>query len=808
MLVAHPRFAAINIVGLAVGMAACLLMALWVGHETGHDRWVPRAEQVFVVQSHTRYPGQDPQRWRHASAAMLPRLQQDHAERMQAATRVIPASRALRVGERLANQPMLLVDPGFFDVLPWPVAEGSTGGALAAPGQLVVTDRFVRKWFPQGGALGQTVLVTVKGQPRPFRIAAVLQPLPTASLLDFEAVALLDGNDLPDPALLQNWGNFNALSLVRLKNAADAAALTADADAFVKRHIEVFANVDNGFFYRPVLVPLTESHLSPVKVAGPGRPPGDRQLVGAVAAIGALVLAIAAITYVNLVTARLSLRTREVGLRKTLGARPGQLVLQFLAESLLLAAVAGVLALALVELAMPAFNALLDQQLELRYLGARGAIPALLLMVVLVGLGGGWYPALALSRLRPRAAQAQSQAGGGAVRLRQVLVVGQFAIAVTLMACLAVIVLQLQHLRQADPGYQPEGLAVIANLQRAEVLPRQEALVEALRRVPGVTAASRTLTDPTSGGVMRQSAYLPGVPDAQAPQVNVQVVDWDFVATYGARLLAGRRLTRELAGDDAEGLDEAQLVERGLNVMVNRAALAFFDTRDPQAAIGRSFQMGPPGQRFTMRVVGVLEDIRLRTARDAPEPTFFARQVDIATAVSVRFAGVPAGTVMPQLEAAWKQLFPETPFEGKLVVDAVQKYYEGERRTGALFGLFAALALALCALGLYGLAVFTAERRTREIALRKVMGASTGQMVKLLVLQFSRPVLLAVALATPLAVLMSRTWLEGFHERVALSPWPFVAAGGLALVIAWATVGWHALKVARTPPAQALRVDG
>ena len=798
-------FSVINVAGLAAGMTACLLMAVWVGNELRYDRWVPQAEQVFVVQSRTQYPGRPLQTWRHAPGPMLPALAQDFAAQVKASTRYLIGTRTMRVGEQVANQQLVLADSGFFDVLPWPVREGSTQQALRQPNQLVVTPSFERKWFGPGKALGQTVTVTVKGEPRAFTVAAVLEPLPTSSMFDFEVVALLNPQDLPSAAPLQSWGAFSVLSLVRLNSADDAKLIEAGAQAFVGKHQAPFLELDKGFWYRPVLVPLTRTHLSPVDIAGPGRPPGDAALVAAVAAIGLLVLMIATITYVNLVTARLSLRAREVGLRKTLGATRGQLITQFLVESTVLAALAGLVALSLVELALPVFNALLGQQLPLHYLGEDGVLWPLLAMVLAVGLLGGWHPALVLSRLHPRQALVGDGSGGPGARLRQALVIGQFAIAVALIGCTLVIQAQLSHLRGADLGYRAEGMLAISGLNRTEVKPHQAALLQAMQRVPGVRAATRTLFDPTNSGISRQPVYLSGVPDTQAPQVSVQPSDWDYVATFGARLLAGRDLNRDAGGDDVDALDEKEIMQRGVNVLINRSALSFFGTTDPQAAVGRSFQLGQPPGRYTATVVGVIEDIRLRGPRDKPEPTLYARDTEHGVAMTLRFEGVPPAAMMQALEAVWRERFPQTPFSARLAVDAIDDSLQAERRTGQLLALFAGLAIVLCALGLYGLAVFTAQRRTREIGLRKLMGARVVDILRLLLWQFSRPVLVALLLASPVAAWVARDWLEQFDVRIALTPWPFVAAGTLALLIAWLTVASHAWKVARASPALALR---
>jgi putative ABC transport system permease protein len=807
-LARHRLFSALNIGGLAVGMAACLLIARWVHHETHQDAWVPAGERVFVVASRVQYAGQDPQLWRHAPTPMLPALAQDFAPQVEAASRVLLGRRALRLGERLENQMMLLADPGFFRVLPWPVLEGSTDEALARPGQLVVTERFARQWFGARPALGQVMTVTVAGRPEPQRIVAVLRDPPPDSLFDFDVVALLDPKQMPNPAQLENWGAFSVLALVRLRQPADAAALQAGGETFVQRHAPQIVSAEQGFRYRPELLPLQGVHLAPVQIGGPGRPPGDRTLVAAVAATGLLVLVIATITYVNLATARVSLRAREVGLRKTLGATRAQLVAQFLVESTVLAALAGVLALALVELALPAFNALLGQQLELRYLGAGGLLLPLAAMVLFVGLAGGWYPALVLSRLAPRQALVGRQVAAGGGGVRAALVVGQFAIAVALASSMLVIDAQVRHLRSADIGYEPRGLVVVSGLTRAEVRPQQQALLEAFQRVPGVLAATRSMFEPTGAGISRQPAFRPGAPDTEGMQFSTQPIDWNYVATYRARLLAGRDLGRDIGGDDTNRLTDEEIAARGVNVLINRAGLRLFGLTDPRAAVGQSFQLNGESGRYTATVVGVIENIRLRSLRDAAEPEFYGRDQDHMTSIAVRFADdVPPAQALERLQAAWRERLPDSPFMAAHADEAVAKYYAAEARTGHLFALFAGLAIALCAVGVYGLAVFTAERRTREIGLRKLFGARVADILRLLLWQFSKPVLLALALACPFAAWWMARWLSAFDTRIALTPWPFVLAGLAALAVALATVSAQALKVARTSPIHALRHD-
>jgi putative ABC transport system permease protein len=805
-LAKNRLFTALNLIGLAVGMASCLLIAMWVRSETTYDQWLPDADRIFVVQGKTQYPGKDMETWGGSSAIMLPLLAQDFSQ-IEAGTRLIRTERAVRYGSRIESQQVVLADTGFFDVLKLPLAEGDAANALKRPDQIAVGAGFAKKWFGKTSAVGQTLTITVKGEKRPFQIAAVMRDTPSNSILEFDLVMPLVEADFGNPAQTLNWGNFSANSMVKLKSAADAAIINAGADGFIGKHAEPFLKVENGFFYRPNLKNITEIHLQSPPVGGYFRPAGDVRLVAAIGATGLLILIIATITYINLATARVSLRAREVGLRKTLGAARAQLMTQFLVESTLLAVFAGILALALVELALPGFNALLAQKLTLQYGGVYGVLLPLVAMVAFVGLIGGWYPALVLTRLRPREAIYGQHGSGGSGRLRQLLVIGQFGIAVLLMTSMAIIYTQVSHLRNIDMGYQAEGLIVIPQLQRAEVKPLQKNLMEAMKRIPGVLSVTRSQFDPTGGGIARQSAFLPGVPDAQAPQVSAHPVDWDYVKTYGGKLIAGRDLGEQFGNDDWTGLSTEDITKRGGNALINRTAIRFFNTTDPEAAIGKTFRLGgrETGQGVTVTVVGVIEDVRLRSARDEIWPSFYARDVDDVTALSVRFKGVAPAEMAERLNAAWKQLLPDTPFKSKLADEAVGEYYQNEARRGNLFALFAGIAIVLCAAGLYGLAVFTAERRTKEIGIRKVLGANVIDIVKLLVWQFSKPVIIATLIAWPLAWWFMREWLNGFNVRIALTPVPFLAAGALAMVIAWLTVTWHAMRVARKSPIHALR---
>jgi putative ABC transport system permease protein len=805
-LVKQRLFTALNLVGLAVGMAACLMVMLWVRNETTYEQWLPDIDRLYAVQSQVQYPGKPQERWPSSQAVMLPKLAVDFPE-IEAFSRVISQARPTRLGERLENQPYALVDKGFFDVFAFPLAAGTLKDSLA-PNQLVVTPKFIQKWLPgtpPEGALGKAFTLVIKGEKREFRVAAVLRDLPSNTAFNFEALTVLNFADIE--GLSENaWGAFSSGSFVKLKPGADPSSIHQGAEAFVKKHVPQMLTAETGFFYRPALHLLKDLHLKSPARGALFKPKGDATLVAALSVTGLLILLIAVVTYINLATARVSVRAREVGLRKTLGAERPQLVAQFLVESTLLAACAGLLGLALVELAIGPFNQVLKLSLALNYFGVDGVLWPLALMVLFVGLAGGWYPALVLAKLRPREALSGQRGPEGAGRLRQGLVLAQFCVAIALMTCMAVIYMQTRFLLKADLGYQPEGLLVIRGLRATDVATTQMALMERLRKLPGTVAVTRAMFDPTHGGMARQGIVLPGKPSQGAPQVAINPIDWDYLATYGGRIIAGRDFDRAFANDDMDTFDPKATPRRGANVLVNRSIMPMFEVQQPSDLLGKTFGIGEDGLTIAT-IVGVVDDIRIRSARDPKEPAFYMRTGEDVSSIGVRFSGVPAAQYRTQAEAAWRALWPDVPFSAKLADEAISGYYENDRRRGQLFGVFATIAIVLCALGVYGLAVFTAERRTREIGIRKVLGASTWDIVRLLLMQFARPVLLAMLIAWPIAWWLMRDWLSTFDIRIGLTPWPFLAAGLAALAIAWITVAGHAIRVARQNPVLALKFE-
>ncbi|WP_442679685.1 FtsX-like permease family protein [Sphingomonas sp. ASY06-1R] len=501
-------------------------------------------------------------------------------------------------------------------------------------------------------------------------------------------------------------------------------------------------------------------------------------------------------------------RAREVALRKVFGASRRQLIVQFVGEGLLVAAVATMIALTIAELATPTLGRFIGADLHVGYLGRDGLLLPAIGMFLLAGLASGLYPAFVISRFRParvlHASRGSAETPGGG-RLRTVLVVVQFAIAIGLIASTAVIWSQTQFVERVDPGYRRDGLVQIDNAWRFTQGSEYEAARAAMRAIPGVTVVGRTGLGLGSAETTKRLTRAPN--GGAYATMSLYSIDAGFLPTMGVDLLAGRPLGDVIPLDRVGDASGAQLASRGVNVIVNRTAAAQFGFRAPKAAIGQTIQVNFGDAMAPATIVGVVEDTRFRTARDALDPIVYSYDPERTSQVVVRYAGARPGEVMAALNKVWRRYEPEIPFEARFADDIVHDLYAAERGRTELFAAFSGLAVLIACLGLYALAAFATERRTKEIGIRKVLGAKVIDIVRLIAWQFSKPVVLANLIAWPIGWWAMRDWLNTFDLRIALTPVPFLLAGLLALAIALATVASHSLRVARTRPIDALRYE-
>jgi putative ABC transport system permease protein len=639
--------------------------------------------------------------------------------------------------------------------------------------------------------------------------------------LKINAIERLDFNSFmaQEPQFLTCWGCQSGWVYLKLRPGADVKAMEAQMPAWEKRNIpdepngsvKFNAGTDEDWHF----VNLRDVHLGKAQ-GGTMTPGNDERSIATFAVIALLILGMAVVNFTNLATARASQRAREVALRKVLGATREQLVVQFVAESVLISAVAMVLALALVELLVKPFAAFLDADLALAYFGRGGILLPAIGLTLLVGVVSGLYPAFFLSRFQPAQVLKANRSAAetpGSGRLRTALVIGQFAVSIGLIICTAVIYGQTVYARSVDPGYKRDHILQVEDLNRYQLLDKAQTIVEQMKHVPGVQAVGLTDIGVSTDNNNNAGIIVPG--SNRQATIGQYGVDEGFLDAMGLKLLAGRWFDRNRAMDDATFNfpitkdQEIAYARRGVNVVLNQYAVRKLGFKSPQEAIGKVVhsELFEPGTGMVdINIIGVVGDSRFRSVRTPIDPIMFSDQHKGPGYMIIRYRGDPA-TVEAAVERQWNQMIKDVPFQAKFSEDIMRELYKAEDSRAQIFAAFSLLAVIIGCLGLFGLAAFTAERRTKEIGIRKVLGARTRDIIRLLVWQFSRPVIIANVIAWPVAWWMMRDWLNGFDQRIALTPVPFVIAAVIALGIAIATVVGHAVKVARANPIHALRYE-
>ncbi|HSR00872.1 MAG TPA: ABC transporter permease [Sphingomicrobium sp.] len=817
-LAKSKTYSVINIAGLAIGMAACIMILLYVRYEKSYDTWLPDAENTYQLQAWYPNPRSgEPLLSQMSAYVSKGAIKKDfpQIERVGYALSSNPV--ILKNGQATAAQDYVFTDDDLLKVVKLPLVSGTT---LPAADTVVLSQSEAIRQFGTDQVLGRTITVVSKGASKDYKITGIFKDIPKNSHLKLNGILRTDFNSYwaDNPEFLKQWGWQSGWVYLDLRPGTDVAQLQAQEPAWEKRNIPDEFN--DGVKYNQGdeqdwhFVNVRDVHLGKAQ-NGSMTPGNDERTITTFAIVAALILGMAVVNFTNLATARASQRAREVALRKVLGATRGQLVVQFVAESILISALAMLLALALVELLVRPFAAFLDADLALNYLGADGILLPAVALTLIVGIISGLYPALYLSRFQPAQVLKANRSAAetpGSGRFRAALVVLQFAVSIGLIICTAIVYGQTVYARTADPGYNRDHILQVENIGRRQIVDRSEAIVQQMRTVPGVVAVGRTDLGISTGNNRMTSVILPG---QKSVDIGDYEVDTGFFDAMGLKLLAGRWFDPNRPMDDEtlpstrDPAAEQAMVTRGVNVVINALAAKRLGYKSPQDAIGKVFRSeiySPGTGAVNLTVIGVIGDSRFRSVREQIQPMMLRATRQGPNWMIVRYRGDPA-EVRAAVERKWKQIASAVPFEAKFSEDIVREEYKAEQSRAQIFGAFSLLAVIIGCLGLFGLAAFTAERRTKEIGIRKVLGARTRDIVRLLVWQFSRPVIIANLIAWPAAWWLMRDWLNGFDQRIALTPVPFVIAAAIALGIAVATVVGHAVKVARANPIHALRYE-
>ena len=808
----HRLRSFINICGLALGLTCVILIALFIRDETSFDKWVPDSANLYRLDETFVLPGRTDMSM-SLSDFPLPSLLKDNLPEVTSMTRFWPRPKTITIGSRAFAQDIAEVDNNFFQMIRFPLVAGDPTTVLNRPDSIVLSQLLARKFFGGANPIGKTVAVNTQNCPAfsiscpndavILRVTGVMRDLPHNTHIRAEAIM---PHTSPADGITQDfkkyWFGANGYSYVRLAPGADPATVARKIPPLLDRSINVLEQLGMPLKASKAiqirLVPFSDAHMDSAAQMGNMVPPGNPIMLYGLGLIGTLILLVACFNFTNLATAGALLRAREIALRKCAGARRSQIMFQFLGKSILTALLGLALALSLTEMFLPVYDSLLDRPIALNYSTDWPLLALMVVIAISAGLVSGFYPALILSGFRPAPVLRANDPGHtGSSLLRSALVVLQFSVAIGLAIVTLVVFTQLDFMRRQTLGFRRDNILVISTYHRM-IASARESYVTDLRRYPGILDVAQSADIPFSGSEYIAQMRAPGHP-AYLTMLREYITP-EYFRLYNLQLLTGRFLS------DAHGQDQANnatpVGNDGRNILINRTAAARFGFT-PAEAIGKTVLFGPSH----VRIVGVLADTRIDGAREPARAIVYLYDRDASDHISVRIAAGQVLQTLGLIDRSWRRFAPNVAIDRKFLDDDFDKLYQDDGRQGEMFGIFVGIAIFIACLGLFGLAAFTAGRRTREIGIRKAFGARTHDVTLLLLWQISVPVLVANAIAWPAAWYYLDGWLQGFADHISLNPVYFIGTSGAALLIAWATIFVHALRVARTNPIHALRYE-
>ncbi len=774
----HRGHSLINVLGLAVGMAASLLIFLYVQRELSYDMFHTKADRIHRVLLLDKSMGVSNTYAGITFVAMAPEIPNDIPE-VEEAVRIMGRGRQpFKIGEKnFYTQDMAFADPSVFRIFDFGLDLGDPETALAEPYTAVLNRELAETLYGDDDPLGKTFI----WQETEIRVTGLLADIPDTSHLQFDVLVSLN---FPDEEggfgeQLRSWGWISAPTYVLLREGAVPDDLEEKLIGVLRKN-----GIEENFAVTHQ--PLKETHLRSKNVVFDrhNRNKGDIGYVYALAAVAAFIMLIAVFNFMNLSTARSHGRAREVGMRKVVGARRRQLIVQFIGESVLICLGGLIIALGLVSLAGVYLNSAHDMNFSLGALLRFPVSAGILGGAVLTGLLAGIWPAFVLSSFRPSSVlRGGSQGGGYGLGMRRVLVVVQFGISIALIIGSGVVFQQMQYIKNKDMGYDREQVLTIQMTR--ETAANFEPLVEKLKQSPAILSHSASGNVP--GRTMSRNSIRPeGIAETDPWVVSVMSMDEHFLETMGIELVAGRNFSQEF-GTDAEKA-----------VILNEAAVKAIGWEEP---IGKTFD---DGERT---VVGVIADFHFTTLRHVVEPLVLSFRPGSNGILSLKLKAGAIPAAIQHLRGVWGELYPGDPLEFGFLDDEFDQTYRREQNFGSLTRGFTFLAIFIACLGLFGLASHTVEQRTKEIGIRKVLGAGVGGLVVLLSKTYLKLVLLANVIAWPAAYFLMRRWLQDFVYRVDLSVGVFLVSMAAAAGIALLTVGFHSIRAASSDPVRALRYE-
>lgn len=796
----NKLYASINILGLMVGLSVFIFGILLVRYETGHDSFWKNADRIYTAGTVF-----SPEAAANIGVRLTdgiyygfgPKVVADVPE-MEAVARTIRSEFLISVDPDEYYQSVIFADPALLEIFDLQYIHGDNQ-VLNDPSSILLTRSAAIKFFGTTDVMGRTMTLD---HDNALFVRAVVEDLPASTHFNsslmtegqFEVIAPVSAFvRITEFQVDDDYGNLSMGNLTYLMPPAskDMAWVQNQMDGVFQAH---YPDLNEGFITELQVRPVSE--VNTILQDAIGMP-----ILDSIRVLGFLVLVVAIVNYTNLATAQSMSRAREVGLRKTMGAARSQLLAQFLVESLCIVAIAILFALALLELMIPLFNEALDRQISIAY---ADMLPFIVITTVTVGIVSGLYPAYLITRASPIDALAEGKHKTGGGLFRSLMLGLQFTISIFMLAMVMIVFFQNKKVEDASNLYPRSQILTLQRLNIDSIQERFETLRRELKAIPGVEQVSFSSQLP-----YQQSSSQFGVSTTRGDDSNQQLImsvliDDHFLATYDIPLLAGRNLGREVAADilAPEGSTEA-------NVIVNELLLETLGFGSPESALGAQFWDNPDSREpRAYNIVGVVPDQNFQGFHNQIKPMIFQHQPTGMQYGSVRISGgVAMNQTLQQIEGVWDELITDYPIQTEFLDETFADTFKVYNAMTKALGGFATVALTLSMIGLFGLAAFMAQSRTREIGIRKVMGASIPQIVRLLVWQFSRPVMWALLIALPLAYFASNTYLNFFAERINVQGAIVLLAGILAVLFSWTIVALHAMRVARANPVLALRYE-
>lgn len=796
-MVRHFSFSFINIAGLTLGLTACLLIGLFVWDEYQYDKAIPDGDRIYRI--YNEYTNDEGSEDRAAAPPMFATTLKGDFPEVEQTARVLmlPQNKTLfEAGSRkLYEESGYYVDSTFLDVFALPFKWGAALKALDDPAFIVLSEAMARRFFGNENPVGKQLLM----DKAPFVVKGVFVKDPKFHL-QFDYLVPMTAAQIPAERM-QSWGWQQFYNYAKLKKGTDAHGLEAKYQAVVSKKSDAFTK-ENSSKNKPRLQALKDIHLYAANFKFDVAQRGNITYVNALSLIAAFILLIACFNFINLATAKSLQRAKEVGVRKAIGAERKQLMLQFIGETVLFTFISILIAIGLALLVLPWLNEFTNKHISLALFVHPVTILLFIVLTLLVGIGAGFYPALVLSGFKPIKVLKSSFTGneqrGKIPWLRHGLVVVQFALSVLLIISAIVVFKQVDYLHNKDLGFNKDQIMFFP-MRGDNLFNNNETFKNELLQSPGVAAVSIGYGFP-GDAVAGDEIIVPRNGQQETQSATQLMVDYDYIKTLGLQLVAGRDFSRAMGTDKDHAF------------IINEKAVAQLGFKTPQQALGQTLYWNPwgasnPDSLKIGKVIGVVKDFHYKSLYDKVEVTVLQIFPDAAWKVAVKMKAANIGNTIDYVKKVWSKYSPEYPIEFKFLDNNFEEMYHAEDKLRTLLWIFTIIAVFVGCLGLFGLAAYTAERRKKEVGIRKVLGATTQGVVMLLSKDFMKLVAISLLVASPIAYYFMQRWLQDFAYRISIGWQVFAIAAFAAISIAFITVSFQAVKAALANPVKSLRTE-